>query len=72
MNPLTIELYSEKGLAVKGATEAQAVEIAAKLGKNVRLSLSTPRGYVFSRKHEEKIRAIIEVMNQEPETEIKP
>ncbi|MEE9499637.1 MAG: hypothetical protein V3V24_09890 [Nitrospinaceae bacterium] len=65
MEKLTIELYSEKGLAVKGASESQALEIAAKLGKNVPATLSKPHGWVFSRKYEEKIRAIIETMNEE-------
>lgn len=65
MESLTIELYSEKGLAVKGATFAQAVEIAGKIAKNAPVTFNKRKGYVFSRKHEEKIRAIIEAMNTE-------
>ena len=63
MEQLTIDLYSEKGLAVKGATEEQATLISSKLGRNVPTTLTKAYGWVFSRKHEEKIRAIIETMN---------
>ncbi len=65
MEEITIDLYSEKGLAVKGATKEQANEIALYLGKNVPLTFSESHGYVFSRKHEKDIQAIIETMNGE-------
>lgn len=63
MEEITIELYSEKGLAVKGATYEQVMEIAAKLGPKILANLKEPQGWVFSRRHEEKIRVIIEAMN---------
>ena len=63
MEKITIELYSEKGLAVKGATYEQVMEIAARLGANILAQQNIQHGWVFSRKHEEKIRAIIETMN---------
>lgn len=63
MKTMTIKAYSPKGLVVKGATEDQAEAIRAGLGGNVCTQFNTKLGgWVFSRKREDKIKAIISSM----------
>ena len=60
MKTLTIKAYSPKGLVVKGATESQAEVIRAELGESVCAQFNANLGgWVFSRKREDKIKAIV-------------
>lgn len=60
MENLSIKVYSEKGLIVKGATQDQAEAIRSQLGGGVCTQFNANMGgWVFSRKREDKIRSII-------------
>ena len=66
MKTLTIKTYSEKGLVVKGASKKQAEEIRSKLGRNVCTQFNAKLGgWTFSRKREDKIKAIIASMTDD-------
>ena len=64
MKTMSIKTYSEKGLAVIGATKEQAETIRAELGGSVCTQFNSKLGgWVFSRKREDKIRSILASMN---------
>ena len=59
---ITINCYSERGLCVKGITPEQAQTILGGLGKAVTQYNPMMGGYVFSRKREGQIRALVASM----------
>ncbi len=60
---LEVKAYSPKGLVVRHATQEQARAIAARLGANVCTSYNEKEGgWSFSRKREDKIKAIVSEM----------
>ena len=63
---ISIETYSPKGLIVKGASAGQAEAIRAALGEAV-VTAYNPRfgGWCFSRKREDRIRALVADLNQD-------
>ena len=63
---ITIKCYSERGMVVRGITEGQAGEIIKALGKGVYQYSPTMGGYVFSRKREAQIRALVAGMQSGP------
>jgi len=56
---ITIKCYSERGMCVKGITADQADLILGALGKGVYQYNPMMGGYVFSRKREAQIRALV-------------
>ena len=66
MKTITIKAYSPKGLVVKGADEFQAEAIRLELGGSVCTQFNAKLGgWVFSRKREDRIKAIIAGMQVE-------
>ena len=61
---ITIKTYSERGLVVKGITADQAKTILGGLGKAVTQYNPMMGGYVFSRKREGQIRALVAKMEE--------
>ena len=63
---ISIETYSPKGLIVKGASAEQAERIRAALGAAV-VTAYNPRfgGWSFSRKREDRIRALVADLDQD-------
>ena len=59
---ITVKAYSPKGLVVKGITADQAQTILGGLGKAVTQYNPMMGGYVFSRKREGQIRALVASM----------
>ena len=56
---ITIKTYSERGMLVKGITADQAQAMIGALGKAVTQFVPSMGGYVFSRKREPQIRALV-------------